>query len=58
MGARQVEWLDRLDRDNGNLMAAVSRALDTGDAETGARLGWALRLFWMMRGYQREGRPA
>ena len=56
MGARQVEWLDRLDLENGNLMAAASRALDTGDAETGARLGWALWLFWMIRGYQREGR--
>jgi predicted ATPase len=55
MGARQVEWLDRLDLENGNLMAAASRALDAGDAETGARLGWALWLFWMIRGYQREG---
>jgi predicted ATPase/DNA-binding XRE family transcriptional regulator len=56
MGARQVEWLDQLDQEHRNLMAAVSWALDTGDAETGARLGWALWLFWMIRGYQREGR--
>ena len=56
MGARQVEWLDRLDQEHGNLMSAVSWALDTGDAETGARLGWALWLFWMIRGYQRAGR--
>jgi predicted ATPase len=56
MGARQVDWLDRLDRENGNLMAAVSWALEAGEAETGARLGWALWLFWMIRGYQREGR--
>lgn len=55
IGVRQVEWLDQ---ENGNLMAAVSRALDTGDAETGARLGWGLWLFLMIRGYQREGRPA
>ena len=56
MGARQVDWLERLDQDHGNLMAAVSWALDTGDAETAARLGLALWLFWMIRGYQREGR--
>ncbi len=56
LGARQVEWLDQLDRENGNLMAAVSWALDAGETETGARLGWALWLFWMIRGYQREGR--
>ena len=56
MGARQVEWLDRLEQENGNLMTAVSWALDTGEAETGARMGWALWLYWMIRGYQREGR--
>jgi predicted ATPase len=55
-GARQVEWLDRLDQEHRNLIAAVSWALDTGDTETGARLGWTLWLFWMIRGYQREGR--
>ena len=56
MGARQVEWLDRLDQEHRNLIAAVSWALDTGDTETGARLGWTLWLFWMIRGHQREGR--
>jgi predicted ATPase/DNA-binding XRE family transcriptional regulator len=56
MGARQVEWLDQLEQEHRNLVAAVSWALDVGDAETGASLGWALWLFWMIRGYQREGR--
>ena len=56
MGARQAEWLERLDQENGNLMATMSWALDTGDVETAARLGWALWLFWMIRGHQGEGR--
>ena len=56
VGARQVEWLDRLGQENGNLGAAMSWALDADDTETGARLGWALWLFWMIRGRQHEGR--
>ena len=55
-GADQVEWLDRLDREGDNLRAAFSWALGTGDAETAARLGWALHYFWWVRGYHREGR--
>jgi predicted ATPase len=53
---RQVEWLERLEGENGNLRAAMSWSLDTDDAETAARLGWALWLFWRFHGYQREGR--
>jgi tetratricopeptide (TPR) repeat protein len=55
-GSRQVEWLERLERENDNLRAAMSWALDTGDTETAARLGWALWLFWRFHGHQREGR--
>jgi tetratricopeptide (TPR) repeat protein len=55
-GWRQVEWLERLEVENGNLRAAMSWALDTGDAETAARLGWSLWLFWRFHGHQREGR--
>jgi tetratricopeptide (TPR) repeat protein len=55
-GSRQVEWLERLEGENGNLRAAMSWALDTDDAETAARLGWALWLFWRFHGHQREGR--
>jgi predicted ATPase/DNA-binding XRE family transcriptional regulator len=54
--ARQVEWLGRLDRDYGNLRAAMSWALSEGEAEIAARLGWALWLFWWLRGYHEEGR--
>jgi len=55
-GLRQVAWLERLEEENGNLWAAMSWALDTGDNETTARLGWALWLFWRFHGHQREGR--
>jgi predicted ATPase len=55
-GPRQVEWLKRLDRENGNLQAAISWALSANELDTAARMGWALWLFWWLRGYQREGR--
>jgi predicted ATPase len=54
--ARQVEWLGRLDREYGNLRAAMSWALSEGEAEIATRLGWALWLFWWLRGYHDEGR--
>jgi predicted ATPase/DNA-binding XRE family transcriptional regulator len=54
--SRQVEWLERLEGENGNLRTAMSWALDTDDAETATRLGWALWLFWRFHGHQREGR--
>ena len=54
--ARQVEWLGRLDREYGNLRAAMSWALSEGEAEIATRLGWALWLFWWVRGHQAEGR--
>jgi tetratricopeptide (TPR) repeat protein len=45
-----------LEAENGNLRDAMSWALDTDDAETAARLGWALWLFWRFHSHQREGR--
>ena len=55
-GPRQGEWLDRLERENGNLRAAMGWTLSAGDDGTTARLSWALWVFWWLRGYQREGR--
>jgi predicted ATPase/DNA-binding XRE family transcriptional regulator len=54
--SQQVQWLERLERENGNLRIAMSWALDTDDTESAARLGWALWLFWRFHGHQREGR--
>ncbi|MGH3146222.1 MAG: ATP-binding protein, partial [Rubrobacter sp.] len=44
-GQDQVEWLDRLEAENGNLRAAIGRSLEAGDAQTAARFGWALRMY-------------
>ena len=53
--ARQVEWLGILERENGNLRAAMAWA-NANDVEIAARLGWALWAFWNIRNTQREGR--
>ncbi|HET6260735.1 MAG TPA: tetratricopeptide repeat protein, partial [Chloroflexia bacterium] len=39
-----------------NLRAAMSCALATGEVEVAARLGWALWMFWWLRGHKQEGR--
>jgi predicted ATPase len=54
--AAQVEWLQRLDRENGNLRAALSWAISTGEMTIAAWLGWALWAFWWIRNHQMEGR--
>ena len=55
-GPRQGEWLERLERENGNLQAAIGWALGAGEEATAARFGWMLNPFWFLRGYHREGR--
>jgi predicted ATPase/transcriptional regulator with XRE-family HTH domain len=55
-GHDQVEWLDRLESENDNLRAAISWSLEAGEAETAARFGWALAMYWVMRARQSEGR--
>jgi len=55
-GPNQVEWLNLLDQENGNLRATMSWALSTDDTETAARVGWALWAFWWLRGHKQEGR--
>jgi predicted ATPase/DNA-binding XRE family transcriptional regulator len=55
-GRQQDEWLERLERENDNLRAAIGWALEKQQAETAARFGWALYSFWWVRGYHREGR--
>jgi predicted ATPase len=44
-GHDQVAWLDRLEADNDNLSAAISRSLDAGDVSAAARFGWALGMY-------------
>jgi len=55
-GPEQVDGLDRLERENGNFRVVMGWALAEGEAGTVARLGWALRRFWLLHGHQAEGR--
>jgi len=55
-GHEQVEWLDILEAENDNLRAAIGWSLEAGDAQTAARFGWALSMYWVMHTRQDEGR--
>lgn len=55
-GARQIEWLRRLDVDYDNMRSALLWAVEAGDGETALRLAGALRLFWHRRARYSEGR--
>ncbi len=54
--AEQVVWLERADREDANFTAALGWALRCGDGETVGRLGWALWLYWWLRGRLAVGR--
>jgi predicted ATPase len=54
-GPDQVEWLERLEKENGNLRAAMDWALSGGDAEIAARISWTIYQFWWQRGPHVEG---
>ena len=53
--SEQRWWLDRLEREHGNMRAALGWSLERGD-ELGLRLGAALSRVWYTRGYLSEGR--
>jgi predicted ATPase/DNA-binding SARP family transcriptional activator len=52
---RREEWLARLDREHGNIRAAMDWCLQSGEGDLGMRLAWALRRFWWWRSHLREG---
>ena len=54
--AEQVEWLDRLGRENDNFRAVLRRALRREDATSALRMGRALASYWYIGGTGREGR--
>src|SRR5829696_5142297 len=55
-GAGQVEWLKRFEWEHDNLRAAISWSLERRNLQDAAQLGWALWLFWWIRGHFAEGR--
>ena len=55
-GPDQLRWLGRLEMEEANLRAAMSRALDRGDGAVALSLALRLWEFWETRGYRREGR--
>jgi non-specific serine/threonine protein kinase len=56
-GPEQAEWLDRMERENGNLGAAFDWCLDHEDPfDITVRLGAAMQWLWVIRGYIHEGR--
>lgn len=48
-------WLDRLDVEHDNLLAALEWARATGNIDAGVRLATALAAFWRSRGHLQEG---
>ena len=55
-GACQLAWIGRLEREHDNLGAAMAWLLGRGELERVSRLGWALWLFWGIRGHYAEER--
>ena len=56
LGPQQREWLERLDEELDNIRAALTWAVDTGEATVGLRIGSGLWRFWQLRDHLREGR--
>jgi len=55
-GWDQVEWLDKLERENDNLRAAIAWSLEADAAQSACRFSWALGMYWTMRARHTEGR--
>ena len=55
-GPAQAEWMDLLDDEIDNVRAALRWSLDAGDPDSGLRIGGALWIWWVGRGYIAEGR--
>ena len=53
-GPQEMEWMTRLDADYGNLRAGMEWS-QKNNLEAALRLGGALALFWIPRGYTVEG---
>ncbi|MEO9322704.1 BTAD domain-containing putative transcriptional regulator [Nocardioides sp. C4-1] len=56
MEADQVRWLQVVDAEHANLLAAIERSTASGDHDTVGRITFALWLYWWMRGHSVLGR--
>jgi hypothetical protein len=54
----QMQWMDRLDAELGNLRAAIALSLAQADPEPGLRLAASLRVYWSARGHAAEAADA
>jgi predicted ATPase/DNA-binding CsgD family transcriptional regulator len=55
-GENQRSWLQRLERAQDNLRAALHWAIENQEVEFAQRLAGAIQPFWLTRGYWSEGR--
>lgn len=55
-GADQVAWLERVDADEANVLAAVDRSIAAGDAVTATRITYSMWLYWWLRRQHVVGR--
>ncbi|MGH3469893.1 MAG: ATP-binding protein, partial [Thermocrispum sp.] len=57
VGPRQLDWIERLRREHTNLRLALDFcARDATEAEIGMHLAFAFKEFWVLRGFNTEGR--
>ncbi|HYW88245.1 MAG TPA: helix-turn-helix domain-containing protein [Chloroflexota bacterium] len=56
LGPKESEWHARMEREQGNLRAALAASIERAYAGPSFRLTLALWWFWMVRGYISEGR--
>jgi predicted ATPase/DNA-binding SARP family transcriptional activator len=56
-GHDQLSWLDRLNEERDNILAALRTAADAGDADAAIRIAAALVWYWSMLGQHTESRP-